>query len=597
MLDYVTARLAAAREFFSKLWALARPYWFAQDRYSFAIFGIVFAIREAWVARGLLLLIFALSVFNVFMAKLLNDWNARFFNALQAKNAAAFWYELKYWVVLAAIYITIAVYRLWLTQLLTIRWRRWLSQVYFHNWLSDRTYYRLEVINQGTDNPEQRIEQDCALFATQTINLTVNLLLQAMTFVTFATVLWGLSGSFLFPILGGIAIPGYMMWAAIGYALIGSWLTYLIGRPLVNVNFSLERFNADFRYRMTRIRENAESIALYRGENDEERGLRGAFTRIYVTWWEFMKYTKRLTGLIAFYGQAASVFPVLMAAPQYFAGLIQLGVLTQTAGAFAEVQGSLSWFIESFGTLAAWKATLDRLTTFSEAMRISKIPPKADRTFVQTHVAASLVLDDVCVRLPDGTPLLDNVNVTVRQGDSVVVHGASGSGKTTLFRVLAGLWPYGGGHVGLPANARVLFLPQKPYLPLGTLRTTLSYPETPEHYSEAECREALVACGLPHLASRLYEAGNWSMILSGGEQQRLAFARAVLYKPAWLFLDEASSQLDVETEKEMYQLLRQRLPQASVISIAHKATAFAFHKRQIVVDPVNRRVAVSELAN
>jgi vitamin B12/bleomycin/antimicrobial peptide transport system ATP-binding/permease protein len=598
MLAYVTARLSAARAFFSKLWALARPYWFAENRQPISILGLSFSIKESWVGRGLLLLIFALSVFNVVMAKLLNDWNARFFNALQEKDARAFWYELKYWVVLAAIYIIIAVYRLWLTQLLTIRWRRWLSQVYFHDWLSERTYYHLEVINQGTDNPEQRIEQDCAMFATQTINLTVNLLLQAMTFVTFATVLWGLSGSFIFPILGGVAIPGYMMWAAIGYALVGSWLTYRIGRPLVHVNFSLERFNADFRYRMTRIRENAESIALYRGEGDEERGLRGAFMRIYGTWWEYMKYTKRLTGLTAFYGQAASVFPILMAAPQYFAGVIQLGVLTQTAGAFGEVQGSLSWFIESYGMLAAWKATLDRLTTFSEAMRMSKAPLEADQTFTQSYQeAGNLVLEHVYVRLPDGTPLLDNVNVTVAPGDSIVVRGASGSGKTTLFRVLAGLWPFGRGHVGLPADARVLFLPQKPYLPLGTLRTTLSYPEMPECYSDEECREALAACGLSHLVSRLDDAGNWSMILSGGEQQRLAFARAILYKPAWLFLDEASSQLDEETEKALYQLLRQRLPLASVISIAHKPTAFAFHRRQIVVDPSKRVVAVSELAS
>jgi vitamin B12/bleomycin/antimicrobial peptide transport system ATP-binding/permease protein len=592
----MTARLSAARGFFSKLWVLARPYWFAENRQPIGILGLSFSVKEGWIARGLLLLIIALSVFNVLMAKLLNDWNARFFNALQEKNAAAFWYELKYWIVLAGIYIIVAVYRLWLTQLLTIRWRRWLSQVYFHNWLADRTYYRLEVINQGTDNPEQRIEQDCALFASQTINLTVNLLLQVMTFVTFATVLWGLSGSFVFPILGGVAIPGYMMWAAIGYALIGSWLTYVIGRPLVNVNFSLERFNADFRYRMTRIRENAESIALYRGEDDEERGLRGAFMRIYATWWNYMKYNKRLTGLTAFYGQAASIFPILMAAPQYFGGLIQLGVLTQTAGAFGEVQGSLSWFIESYGVLAAWKATLDRLTTFSEAMRVSKLPPDADQTFELTEEAARLVLENVNVRLPNGMALLDNVSLTVREGDTVVVRGASGSGKTTLFRVLAGLWPYGGGHVGLPAQGRILFLPQKPYLPLGTLRTTLCYPEVPEHYSEVECREALAACGLTHLASRLDEAGNWSMILSGGEQQRLAFARALLYKPSWLFLDEASSQLDEDTEKTMYLLLRQRLSQSSIISIAHKPTAFAFHSRQIVIDPTSRAVTVSELA-
>jgi putative ATP-binding cassette transporter len=288
------------------------------------------------------------------MSKLFNDWNGRFTMRCRTKTQRVLG-RAALLIVLAAIYITVAVYRLYLSQLLTIRWRRWLSEVYFNDWLSDRTYYRMEIISQGTDNPEQRIEQDCSVFATQTLNLTVNLLLQVMTLVTFATVLWGLSGSFLLPIFGGVAIPGYMMWAAILYALLGSWVTYLVGRPLVQVNFQLERYNADFRYRMTRIRENAESIALYRGEVDEERRLRGAFARIYATWLEFMTYTKRLTGLTAFYGQAASV-PHRGRLPAVFRREISLGVLTQTASAFAEVQGSLSWFIGLYAQLAAWKA-------------------------------------------------------------------------------------------------------------------------------------------------------------------------------------------------------------------------------------------------
>ena len=410
-------RIAAARAFFRKLWALARPYWFAQDRQRLEFWGFSITLKEAWIARGLLAIIITLSVLSVYMAKLFNDWNARFYNSLQDKNAEAFWAELLYWVVLAAIFITVAVYRLYLSQLLTIRWRRWLSDVYFRDWLSDRTYYRLEVINPGgTDNPEQRIEQDCSLFATQTLNLTVNLLLQVMTLVTFATVLWGLSGSFLLPIFGGIAIPGYMMWAAILYAALGSWVTYRIGRPLVRVNFELERYNADFRYRMTRIRENAESIALYRGEADEERSLRAAFGRIYATWLDFMKYTKRLTGLTAFYGQAASVFPIVVAAPQYFAGQIPLGVLMQTAGAFAEVQSSLSWFIDSYAQLAAWKATLDRLTGFRDAISKAKAAARTEHAFDREDSPRGLVLEGVDVRLPNGQVLIENVNLTRRAG-------------------------------------------------------------------------------------------------------------------------------------------------------------------------------------
>jgi len=589
-------RIAAARAFFSKLWALARPYWFAQERQRIEFWGFSITLKEAWIARGLLVTIISLSVLSVYMAKLFNDWNARFYNSLQDKNADVFWAELLYWVILATIFITVAVYRLYLSQLLTIRWRRWLSDVYFRDWLADRTYYRLEVINPGgTDNPEQRIEQDCSTFATQTLNLTVNLLLQIMTLITFATVLWGLSGSFLLPIFGGIAIPGYMMWAAILYAALGSWVTYLIGRPLVRVNFELERYNADFRYRMTRIRENAESIALYRGEADEERSLRGAFGRIYSTWLDFMRYTKRLTALTAFYGQASSVFPIIVAAPQYFAGQIPLGVLMQTAGAFGEVQSSLSWFIDSYAQLAAWKATLDRLTGFRDAINKAKATARTEHAFDREDSPRGMVLENVDVRLPNGQVLIANVNLNVEQGDALLVRGASGSGKTTLFRVLAGLWPFGRGRVALPGDARILFLPQKPYLPLGTLRQVLSYPQASEQHTEAACREVLETCGLSHLAARLGESNNWSMILSGGEQQRLAFARALLFQPNWLFLDEATSALDEEAERRMYELVRERLPGATVLSIAHRATAFAHHRRQLVVDGKQRRAEVSEM--
>ena len=512
---------------------------------------------------------------------------------MQDKNADAFWAELQYWVVLVALFIVAFVYRLWLTQMLTIRWRRWLSEVYFRDWLADRTYYRMELVSQGTDNPEQRIEQDCATFTQQTLSISLGLLLQIMTLITFAAVLWNLSGGFVLPIFGGITIPGYMMWAAIAYALVGSTATYLIGRPLVRVNFQLERYNADFRYRMVRIRENAESIALYRGEQDEERRLRSAFARIFETWWSLMTYNKRLAWLTSFYGQAASIFPIIVAAPQYFAGKIQMGVLTQTADAFGQVQGSLSWFVDTYATLAAWKAGVDRLTTFSEAMVRAKEAAAATAFETSPQQTPELTLQDVEVRLPSGALLLEDVDVTIHQGESLLLRGPSGSGKTTLFRVLAGLWPFGRGRIGLPKDARVLFLPQKPYLPIGTLREVLSYPETPEHYTDEACREVLEACTLGHLVPRLAESTNWSLVLSGGEQQRVAFARALLYRPNWLFLDEASSALDEPTERRMYELLAERLPGAAVISVAHRPSVEALHKRQLVIDPASHRVVSS----
>jgi putative ATP-binding cassette transporter len=590
MIDRFLVRIANARSFLSKLWVLSKPYWFAEERQALSLWGRSVTVKESWIARGLLAVVVGLSVLIVYMSKLINAWNARFFNALQDKNAEAFWAELLYWVVLVALFIVAFVYRLWLTQLLTIRWRRWLSEVYFRDWLSDRTYYRLELTGQGTDNPEQRIEQDCATFCQQTLSISLGLLLQVMTLITFAAVLWNLSGAFVLPIFGGITIPGYMMWAAVAYALVGSVATYLIGRPLVRVKFELERFNADFRYRMVRIRENAESIALYRGEHDEERRLRSAFTRIFETWWSLMTYTKRLAWLTSFYGQAASIFPIIVAAPQYFAGKIQLGVLTQTADAFGQVQGALSWFVDTYATLAAWKAGVDRLTTFSEAMVKAKKAAQESDFERSPQSTPELALRDVDVRLPNGSMLLEDVDVTIQQGESLLLRGPSGSGKTTLFRVLAGLWPFGRGRIGLPKDARVLFLPQKPYLPTGTLREVLSYPETPDHYTEEACREVLETCMLGHLVPRLGESANWSLVLSGGEQQRVAFARALLYHPNWLFLDEASSALDEPTERRMYELLAERLPGAAVISVAHRPTVEAFHKRQLVIDPAQHRV-------
>jgi putative ATP-binding cassette transporter len=590
MVDPFLTRMRDARGFASKLWSLTRPYWYAEERQEISLFGLRLAPKEAWIARGLLALIVGLSFMIVYVSKLLNAWNARFFNALQEKNAEAFWAELIYWVVLVALFIVAFVYRQWLTQMLTVRWRRWLSEVYFRDWLTDRTYYHMELTRQGTDNPEQRIEQDCASFTSQTLSIGLGLLLQVLTLITFASVLWELSGNFTIPIFGGIIIPGYMMWVAVAYALLGSYATYLIGRPLVGISFELERRNADFRYRMVRIRENAESIALYRGEPDEERSLRTSFASIYDTWWEFMTYNKRLTWITAFYGQAASVFPMIVAAPQYFAGQISLGVLTQTADAFGQVQGALSWFVDTFATLAGWKAVIDRLTTFSEAMVKAKEMAKRNAFEARPATTPELVLEDVEVRLPNGNVLLDDVDVRIRQGEQVVLQGPSGSGKTTLFRVLAGLWPFGRGRISLPAHARVLFLPQKPYLPVGTLKEVLSYPDMPGQHDDEACRETLKACGLAALAPRLHEQANWSLMLSGGEQQRLAFVRALLYHPNWLFLDEATSALDDAAEAQMYGLVRTRLGAATVISVAHRPAVAAMHMRQFMIDAAGRRL-------
>ncbi len=586
MIDNFLRRMAAARGFLAKLWALAKPYWFATDRAEFRILGFSFSIREGWLGRGILILIFVLNILMVYMLKLLNDWNGRFFDAIQAKNATAFQHEVEYWIVLVAIFIFIAVYAQWFQQFLTIRWRRWLTHVYFRDWLGSLTYYRMELLGDGTDNPEQRIQDDCDLFAEQTLDISIDLLSQVMTLVTFTAILWGLSGSIVIPIFGGITVPGYMFWAAVIYAIVGTWLTSRIGRPLIRINFNMQRLNADFRYRMTRIRENAEPIALYHGEPDEERGLRGAFTRVYGNWWQFMKYNKRLNWLTSFYGQVATIFPFIVAAPRYFAGVVPLGVLTQTAGAFGQVQGSLSWFVDAFPRVASWMAVVDRLTSFGEAMERAKAGQTVEPGIkVVPDVADALTLRNVDIRLPDGALLIDKTSLAVKPGETLSVSGPSGSGKTTLFRVLAGLWSFGEGEVDTPREGNSLFLPQRPYLPIGTLRDALVYPDRSGTIDDETCREALEACLLGHLAGRLDEAANWSMALSVGEQQRLAFARTLLLKPEWIFIDEGTSAMDKAMEKRVYGVLRERLPNAAIISIAHRAEVVGFHDRHLHIDP------------
>lgn len=594
----ITQQLSEARSFIGKIWRLAAPYWWCDDiGIDRTVLGVRVQIAERWIARGLLGVIIGMAVFLVWLSKELNSWNARFFNALQEKNESAFWAELQFWAILVFIFIVVAVYRLWLRQMLIIRWRRWLTQVYFRNWLGNRVYYRMELVNYGTDNPEQRIEQDVNLFCQQTLAISLGLLSEVMTLVTFSVILWNLSANFELPLFGGLNVPGYMMWVAIVYAIIGSWATYKIGRPLVRINFNLERYNADLRYRMVRVRENAESIALYGGEPDERRRLHEAFARIYDTWWEYMKYNKRLTWLTVFYSQVASIFPIVVAAPRYFSGEVGLGVLTQTAGAFGQVQGALSWFVDSFTTLADWKATVDRLTTFGEAMDKAQRQIETESGFeLQARPDATLALEDVAVGLPDGRLLLSDVDLAVGRGERIVLQGPSGSGKTTLFRVLAGLWPFGHGRIQVPEGARVLFLPQRPYIPIGTLAEALCYPDKPAQHPTERLVAVLHEVGLSHLVDRLAEEGNWALSLSPGEQQRLAFARALLLEPDWLFLDEATSALDATMEARLYGLLRERLPAATVVSIAHKETVVPFHDTRLVIDPASKTLRAVPIA-
>ena len=562
--------MAKLNHFLKDLWRLTKPYWFSEER---------------WVARGLLALIIALNLGLVYLEVLFNQWNNAFYNSLQDKDMAAFYALLWRFGGLAAMFIVASVYQLYFNQMLQIRWRRWLTDVYLKDWIADRTYYRMQLTGGDTDNPDQRIADDLAQFVDRTLNLTLGFMSAVVTLFSFLAILWGLSGAVSFT-LGGrdFTIEGYMVWVALIYAAVGTWLMHRIGKPLVPLNFKQQKVEADFRFSLVRIRENAEGIALHHGEPGEIRTLRERFAEVAQNWWAIMQRRKKMSWFSSGYGQIAIIFPFLVAAPRYFAGQIKLGDLMQTASAFDKVQGALSWFISAYAQLADWKATVDRLTTFQAAMA-SMQTANRDEPGIRGDTAAGsdVTAENVELRLPNGAPLVAPFSLTLQAGRSVLITGPSGSGKSTLFRALARLWPFGQGVVRLPQGKRVLFLPQKPYLIIGSLRAQLSYPDAPHTYSEALLKQALIECDLPQLIERLDEEQHWAQQLSGGEQQRIAFARALLQKPDWLFMDEATASMDEAAEARLYGLLRTRLPHTTVISIGHRATLAQFHHQRLTI--------------
>lgn len=552
---------------------LAGPYWRSEER---------------WRARLLLGVVIFLNLALVGMSVLLSYWNREFFNSLQAKDSAAFWSLLFWWrqtdsgpmpgfVFVAALYILVAVYALYLRQALQIRWRRWLTREYLDRWLADRAYYRIALTDPGTDNPDQRIAEDLRMFVDGTLTLGLGLMRSVVSLASFFVVLWTLSGPLT---VFGITIPGYMVWVALLYAMLGTWLAHLVGRPLIWLNFNQQRMEADFRYALVRFRENAEGVALHAGEADEKRGLLTRFHGVVENWWAIMVATKRLTFFTSGYTQVAIVFPFVVASPGYFAGRIPLGGLTQTANAFGEVQGALSWFVDNYANLTEWRATVQRLTGFSDAIRAARNAAAAG-TGVRTATEdrPDLTLQDVTLALPDGRVLVHDADARIAPRESVLISGPSGSGKSTLFRAIAGIWPFGSGKVHVPAGAHALFLPQRPYLPLGTLRHAVCYPHDAAEVPDEAVRAALRDAGLGHLEERLDEEDVWDRRLSGGEQQRVALARALLQKPDWLFLDEATASLDPEAEARLYTLLKERLPDTAMVSIAHRPAIAQYHQR------------------
>ncbi|GFM63271.1 ABC transporter ATP-binding protein [Pseudomonas cichorii] len=541
-----------------RVWKLITPYWRSEDR------------RMAWL---LLASVIALSLFSVEISVQINSWYRDFYNALEKKDLASFTHLTLYFCAIAALAILVAVYRLYLTQMLTIRWRRWLTEQHFAKWLSHKNYYQLEQAGY-TDNPDQRLSEDLDQFTSRTLSLGIGLMSTVVSLVSFSVILWGVSGSV--EVLG-VTIHGYMFWAALVYAVVGSWLTHLIGRRLIVLNNQQERFEADMRFALVRVRENAESIALCDGEPNEKQRLGNRFGMIWSNFRSIMKVQKSLTFFTAGYSQIALIFPFIVAAPRYFAGKIELGDLMQINSAFGNVQENFSWFIEAYASLASWRATCDRLLSFRQGMDDNEAHRSAIALGRDGEV---LQLQALGLGLAGGRELLRDASLSIHGGERVMLSGRSGSGKSTLLRALGGLWHQGQGQIRLP-DERYMFMPQKPYLPIGTLREALSYPQTAEQYPPQRFVEVLHTCRLDHLVARLDEENHWQRLLSPGEQQRVAFARALLFAPKWLYLDEATSAMDEEDEAALYQALINELPDMTLLSIGHRSSLKRFHDRYL----------------
>jgi vitamin B12/bleomycin/antimicrobial peptide transport system ATP-binding/permease protein len=558
--------LGQIRAFLRDLWSLTKPYFVSEER---------------WSAWGLLVLLVALNLGQVYMLILFNQWYNVFYNALVDKNGPEFWRLIGLFSIYAVIYVALYTYYVYLLQALTIRWRRWLTRDLIDDWLADRHYYRLALTSLGTDNPDQRIAEDVHLFVESTLGYAFNFMRNMVSLVSFMVILWALSGTVTLSLFGvSVDIPRFMVWMAIAYAVIGTILTHFIGRRLAAINFERQRREADFRFSLMRLRENAEGIALYGGEKSESGILSTRFAAVIDNYWQYMKYTKRVNWFTTSYSQASVIFPFIIQAPRYLTDVIKLGDLIQTASAFGKVQDALSWFVDRYADLTVWKATIDRLTTFRAALvEAGKQPDRAVQVSESSDKA--IAIDDLAMDLPNGKTLISGLDITFKPGEAVLITGQTGTGKSTLLRILSRLWPFGAGKVTLPAGARYLFLPQKPYLPLGTLRDAIAYPDIENPPPDDQVGAVLEELGMGSFKARLDESQNWATVLSGGEQQRVAIARAVFQKPDWLFMDEATAALDEPTEKRVYEMVKRIIPGATIVSVGHRSTLRAFHDRNV----------------
>jgi vitamin B12/bleomycin/antimicrobial peptide transport system ATP-binding/permease protein len=559
------------RSTLATIWRLAHPYFYSEDRFA---------------GRILLAAVIAIELATIGINVLINQWNNAFYDAVQERNWDVFIWQLEYFTMLAISWVIFKTYQQYLQQWLLIRWREWLTVQYLGRWVANANHYRMQLLGDAADNPDQRIADDIKRFIDLTLAICIGVLSSVVSFFSFVLILWGLSAEAPLTLFGvNVAIPGYLVWIALVYSVAGTAITHLIGRALIALNFNQQRFEADFRFNLVRVRENAEQIALLEGEQVERQRLLLRFASVIANWFGIMRRTKRLAFFTNGFGQFAVVLPYFVASPAYFANQIQLGGLMQIASTFSNLQSSLSFFVDAYLQFAEWRSVIARLEGFdatitqSQAAAVAKpaieVVPRAGNAAVEIH--------DLLVRLPKGAPLVAADDIVIAPGDTVLVTGPSGAGKSTLFRAMAGIWPFGNGTIVVPKGAKVMALPQRPYFPIAPLAAAVSYPGEPTAFSAERLAEVITAVGLPALAGRLEEEAHWNRMLSPGEQQRLGIARALLAAPDYLLLDEATAALDDAAETALYRLLAERLRGATIISIGHRATLNVFHRRHLAL--------------
>ena len=561
--------------------AIADPYFSSSTRGDLAIRLLPkISSYERWIGMGLLAAIILINLGQVAISVQLSYWGRNWFDAIQAKNGPEFW-RLLYseWMPWVAVLVTSNVLEYVLESTFKIRWRTWMTEQLTSRWLSDGAHYRINLSGSGIDNPDQRIQEDVNKYIVTTYSLTITLIQQISSLISFSVILWGLSEALTLPGTD-TKIPGLLLWIAIVYAAIGTAVTHMLGKRLIPLYFHQERYEANFRFGLARLREFSEPIALLSGEKTEMRRLNGQFGELVENFFRIVGVRKWLNAFVQLYGVLNSVAPYIIVAPFYFAEKVTLGAMQQTASSFGRVDSALAFFIDRYATLADFKAVVDRLTGFNQSIETAAKVKAASNVVISTTASKDMAIPVLDLNLPNGTQLVSVQNLVFSAGKQTLVAGPSGSGKSTLFRAIAAIWPFGKGTIELPSSS-LMVLPQRPYLPIGTLRTAVCYPELEGKFTDAEIKAALVGAQLPLLTERLDENAHWTQVLSGGEQQRISVVRALLAKPEWLLMDESTSALDEPMEAAIYHSIRSLLPETTIVSIGHRSSLAEFHNARV----------------